>query len=321
MLTRLGLVAGIALMFALVVWRGIEPVAQALVALGWGLLLLPPAYLPSLGLAAASWRPLFRPRREPSLAAALRATWIGNSVSLLLPVTGLGGEVVRARLVALDGIRARDAAASVIAGQAVQALSLAVWALLGAGLLAARTGESALAVAVTIAAGLVMAGTLGFVAVQHAGVAGRVAGALARLVRGGDGMTAKSGGLRLDAALRRIYARPRRLALALALHLAARVALALEVWLAAYLIGMSLTFTDALMVKSLTGAARGLLFMVPGGIGIQEAGYVALAAVVDASPAALLAVSLATRGRELVIGAPGLLAWHRAEARALRGRA
>ena len=69
------------------------------------------------------------------------------------------------------------------------------------------------------------------------------------------------------------------------------------------------------MLKSLTGALRGAAFVVPSGWGVQEAGYVVLGGLIGLSPELMLAVSLATRARELLIGVPGLIAWQVAEGR------
>ena len=54
--------------------------------------------------------------------------------------------------------------------------------------------------------------------------------------------------------------------------------------------------------------ARGA-FAVPGALGVQEGGYVMLGRVVGLGPETALALSLAKRVRELVLGVPGLIAW------------
>ena len=69
------------------------------------------------------------------------------------------------------------------------------------------------------------------------------------------------------------------------------------------------------MLKSLTGALRGAAFVVPGGWGIQEGGYVVLGALIGLTPEFMLALSLATRAREVLMALPGLLAWQHAEGR------
>ena len=68
-----GLVGGLAAVALLVAWQGFATVAGILAAAGWGLLLLPIAWLPNLLCGAASWRMLFAPGRAPRFMDALRA--------------------------------------------------------------------------------------------------------------------------------------------------------------------------------------------------------------------------------------------------------
>ncbi len=63
------------------------------------------------------------------------------------------------------------------------------------------------------------------------------------------------------------------------------------------------------MLNSLAVALRSAAFVVPGGLGVQEGGYVAVGALLGLPPDVMLAVSLATRLGELIEGLPGLLAW------------
>jgi uncharacterized membrane protein YbhN (UPF0104 family) len=75
-----------------------------------------------------------------------------------------------------------------------------------------------------------------------------------------------------------------------------------------------------LAVESLMYAARGVAFMLPGGLGVQEGAYVVLAPLFGLQPSDLLAVSLLRRARDLVVGVPVLLIWQAREGRALVSR-
>jgi len=55
------------------------------------------------------------------------------------------------------------------------------------------------------------------------------------------------------------------------------------------------------------------LFAVPGALGVQEGGYLLLAPLVGLPADAALALSLAKRARELILGLPGLLYLHLSE--------
>ena len=67
---------------------------------------------------------------------------------------------------------------------------------------------------------------------------------------------------------------------------------------------------DALLLESLGQAIRGAAFAIPGALGVQEGGYLLLAPVAGLPPDAALALSLAKRARELLLGVPGLLYLH-----------
>ena len=63
-------------------------------------------------------------------------------------------------------------------------------------------------------------------------------------------------------------------------------------------------------MESLGQAIRGAAFAIPGALGVQEGGYLLLAPLVGLPPDAGLALSLAKRARELLLGLPGLLYLH-----------
>ena len=71
------------------------------------------------------------------------------------------------------------------------------------------------------------------------------------------------------------------------------------------------------MLESLGQAARSAGFMVPGGLGIQEGGFLLIGSHIGLTPELALSLSLIKRGRELIIGIPGLIAWQIAEGRGL----
>ena len=71
------------------------------------------------------------------------------------------------------------------------------------------------------------------------------------------------------------------------------------------------------MLKSLTSIITDIAFVIPNGYGVQEGGYLMLGALIGLTPEFSLAISLATRIRELVIDLPGLVYWHHIEAKYL----
>lgn len=316
-LPTIGVVAGLAVIGLLVAWQGAARVADILGSVGWGIALLPLVWLLHLMASAASWRLLFGSGKGPRFIEAARALWMGHSVSTLLPVAGVGEEVVKVRVLTQADVSGVDASAAVVLDKTVQALSLLAWGLVGAGLLAGIHGGTDLAIAALIGSALLATGIAGFIAVQHAGPFGFLAQRLGRLpgFRNWSHLAHRAG--EVDAIILELYRRRGRLALACALRLGARVVMTAEIVLVAYLMGHPVSLVDAIILRSLTTALRGATFVVPNGLGIQEGGFVALGVVAGLPPEFMLALSLATRGRELLVSVPGLIAWQHAEGRTL----
>jgi putative membrane protein len=117
-------------------------------------------------------------------------------------------------------------------------------------------------------------------------------------------------GLRgLHRSLLATYRRRRWLHVSILLHLMAWVSGAAEAWLGFRLLGHTVGVGAVLAIESLVYALRSVAFFVPSAVGVQEGGYVILGSVYGVPPEAALALSLLKRGREVILGVPGLLAW------------
>jgi hypothetical protein len=78
---------------------------------------------------------------------------------------------------------------------------------------------------------------------------------------------------------------------------------------------------DALLLESVGQAIRGAAFAIPASLGMQEGGYLLVAPLVGLTPDLGLALSLAKRARELLLGMPGLAYLHWSQSNWLRRRA
>ena len=123
--------------------------------------------------------------------------------------------------------------------------------------------------------------------------------------------------LRAEALLMRREMRRQRagLPLAIVLHFFAWGMSGVQVWLAAQVFGLHLSLFGALAIESAATSARMILFFVPGGLVMQEAGAVLAGAALGVAAAPALALSLVLRLRDVVFGA-ALLAWPWLEYRA-----
>jgi putative membrane protein len=116
-------------------------------------------------------------------------------------------------------------------------------------------------------------------------------------------------GARVDAAVREIFGARARLSRALGWQIAGLVAGCSETWFALRWLGHPVGFSDALVLESLTQAARSVFFMVPSALGVQEAGLIGVGLLLGLGSDVALALSLAKRMREVLFGLPSLLAW------------
>jgi uncharacterized membrane protein YbhN (UPF0104 family) len=90
-----------------------------------------------------------------------------------------------------------------------------------------------------------------------------------------------------------------------------------QVWLAGRVFGLHLSLFGALAIEATATSARMILFFVPGGLVMQEAGAVLAGAVMGIAAPQALALSLVLRLRDVVFGA-ALLLWPALEYRARR---
>jgi putative membrane protein len=122
-----------------------------------------------------------------------------------------------------------------------------------------------------------------------------------------------------DLAVRQTYEHRLRSACSFALNLIGWLVGTGEVYLVLKLINAPVSWRSALLLESLGQAIRGAGFAIPGSLGVQEGGFLLLAPLAGLPAGTALALSLAKRARELLLGAPGLLYLHFFERRTLSG--
>ena len=311
----IALMLGLALFIGLVIHEGIASVADALAAAGWGLLLVATYHLLPLLLDSSALAVL--PPRRHRFGTVLRARWINESVNGLLPVAQMGGPLVMVRQLVQDGGRADQAGAVVTVATTQQMLSQAVFAAIGIVLLAAYAGDRTLMWVLLIGSALFAANATWFYYLQRRGLFARLARMLSKVASGREWLDLTGGAEALDVAVQSVYRHAGAVRASFALNLAGWLAGTGEVWLALYSLGHPVSLLDALFLESLGQAIRGIAFLIPGALGVQEGGYVLLGAMVGVPADTALALSLTKRARELLLGLPGLLSWQIHEGRRL----
>jgi putative membrane protein len=147
---------------------------------------------------------------------------------------------------------------------------------------------------------------------------GAVFGRLQKFLRPLVGETALADAAQsLDQELRACMDRWRPLLMAGFLQFAALAAGSAEVWFALHLFGHPVGIDTALILESMTQAMRHLAFVIPAGLGVQEATLVLFGHLLGISGELALAVSMAKRMREILCGIPSLISWQWMEGRRL----
>jgi len=298
------LVLGMAAACFLVMEIG-QAVLRALPALPLGIAV----HTLQLAAAAMAWRCLFHAPR-PGVWSMLRARWIRESLNGLLPLVGIGGGVLAGLAIARQTDRPF---AGVAAGATVDLLIESVtelpFLLVG------------LAVFALVAPGTLSLSHLGALVLPLA-----LATALAVSIRLGVGRETALRLLRrigFDGALRSlckslavVNSGTGPIAQAAAWHLLAWTLGAAEVWAILAVLGTPVSLAEAYVIESLGMAARSLGFVLPAGLGAQEAGLAAVGVALGVPLQEAIAMAMLKRLREVLMNVPGLIAWQRTERRA-----
>jgi putative membrane protein len=286
---------------------------------GWRLLWLIPYRLVFFVLYALGWLALLQPddpSRRISFGYLVWVTSVRDAVDRLLPVASVGGSVIGIRLLRWRGLDAAPISASVIVEIVLTLIAVYLFTALGLFLLVelnATGQEYRRLLLVFILCLPVPVGTV--LLLRYGSAFGRLYKFLRPLV--GEG--ALSGHAEaLDRQVRRLLRRRWRLLIAGAVQFAALVSGAFEVWFALRLFGHPVGWTTAVALESMTQAVRHLAFVVPAGVGVQEAGLILFGHAFGISGELALAVSMAKRLREVLCGLPSLLSWQWVEGRRLQ---
>lgn len=308
------LTAGVLLFLALLVSQGLPAILSTLAAAGWGLLAVTAFHLIPLLIDAEAIRVLYRRgQTRHVLRDAVLTRWIGESANSLMPAGQLGGPVFMARHLARRGMPLAQAAAVITVSTTLQTFAQILFALLGVLLLGARAGgvsEHTLRSMALIASGFLALQIVGFYYLQRRGFFSRLLRLVTRLAGSQKLSGLMTQAQAIDAAVHETYSRSGPVALSFLASLVGWLIGAGEVYLILFYMGHPVSWVTALLLESLGQAVRGAAFAVPGALGVQETGYVLLAPLAGLTPEVALALSLAKRVRELLLGLPGLLYLH-----------
>lgn len=310
-LVQLGLVAaGIALLAVLIRRIGVAQLLVDLRAFGWAFAVV---VLFELGFDACNtlaWRTTL-PRGAPVGFPLL--FWVreaGVAINQLTPTATVGGELVKAMLLR-PRLPTAVTAASLVAARMSYTLAQTALVLLGLTTLLGRLRQAPdLAAAVVVVVVATIIGVLAFVWLQRRGIFATLAAGAGRLgVGGGLLARAQTGGVALDAHLAAFYGeRPAAFAASLLWHCCGQLVGLFQLAYILAALGFPTPLATCLAMEAFALVLDAAAFLVPGRVGVQEAGRVLVFTTFGLGAPTALAAAVIVRLNQLTVAALGLAA-------------
>ena len=306
------LVAGLALFGWSMSGLDMAELGRTLARVGvWAPLILVPYFVVYL-VDCLAWKQTLPSAKIPFFGL-FRIRWAGESVNNVIPSAYIGGEAVKVWLLRKRGIAAKEGATSAVVSKTAQTVAQ-VGFILAAALfffvIAPDQPGLRAALLAIIAGALAALGALGWI--QSVGLF-RVSYLLARALPGAKGWIERKKHklLEFDETTFQFYRNERpRFYKATSLYFAGFLLDTLEIFLAAHLLGLPISWPQALVVEAFAGVAKIAGLWVPGSLGVQESGIVAVCRLAGLPDSLGVAYALIRRGRDVIFAAIGwLLLW------------
>lgn len=269
-------------------------------------------------LYAVGWSELLKASdraHNPGFGYVLWATTVRDAVDRLLPVASVGGSLVGVRILQWRRIPGAAAGASVIVEILLTLVAVYLFTALGLVLLADHGATHQYHRVLLIFLLTLPVPIVTLTMLKNGAILKRLQTLIHSWV--GEGVVSRATES-LDRAVRGLLHRPRALVVAGGLQVLALISGAFEIWLPLRLFGHPVSGASAVMLESMTQAIRHIAFVVPAGVGVQEAGLIVFGHLVGISSEMALAVGMVKRIRELAWGIPTLVSWQWMEGRRLR---
>lgn len=286
----------------IVVWLvreiGLSTLMAELHKLSWRLpLILLPQVVTNV-CKTEGWRAAF-PRRRPRFGLLFPVRLAGEAVNETTPTGTMGGDALKAFLLARAGagVPVAEGLVAVVVAKTALVASLAAFIATAAALgwALGNTSPGMLTLLALLAA-YMTASTAGFVWAQLRGMF-RMGGRALSWVGLGDRVAA--GADRLDADLRWLYRERRgQMGTVLGLSLVGWATGALETWLMLALLESPVSLPTALLIEAGATGVRAVGFLIPGSIGVLEGGLVGIFGMLGLGSSTGLAFGIARRFRE-----------------------
>ncbi len=305
---------GLAAATGIIIWSGIDPVLAALDRAGWGILWTSLYHILSMIFCVVGWQALMPGRTRPSLGFFLYVLWLRSSVNNMMPVARIGGEVLAVRVMTKHGVIKTSAIASTVVELTMSVIAVFIFDVTGIGLFTWHIADRH--TGWQLATGLLLSipAIIAMIIVQRAGVCGLLSKMFTLMFRD-KGKKFADNAAQLDRAVHTMYRRKKRVLVCGFWQLLAWGAGAGEIWLALYFLGHTLPLVQAFMLEALIQASASAAFVVPGALGVQEAGFLLFGGMLGLPADIAVALAVMRRCRDLLLYVPGLIAWQVQEGR------
>ena len=308
LLARLGLVALICLCLRI----GPSEIFQTLASLGWqGFLIITGSHLVIVMLRAMAWRGVWP---AMPVLALFRARLVRNAVADCLPFSPSSGLAIAARVIVSQNRAGRLLAMTAATlDAAIHLATQLLFISIGLMFLACSLGNMPSA-RVAIAA-LAAAAFAGFIVMaMFYRTRGFHIDLLAKIRSGQSHEDAL-----LNTMLADLFSGRCGLLRAGGCHFLACLAMSVQTLLILKMLGQNVGLKSALGIEALVMLVRTAAFSLPAAIGLQEAAYLFVAAMLGVPTLPAIALALLQRARDLTIGVPVLCWWRAAHGSAWLG--
>ena len=298
------LLLGLAL-FAWFIYRaGPAEILASVSRLGWLALVVPLPYFLVYVFDTWGWYLAFGGNKaaRPSFLTLFRVRWAGESINSVIPSGYVGGEALKAYLLHRRGVPGLTASTSVVASKTCQVLAQVAFIGIGAAAaqshLPADSGARRGMMFVMLASVIVIA--LLFV-LQRRGMFNSLRALFSRLHIRIKILERNEAHLRqLDEEIYTFYRRsPGRFFFTTLIYLLGWLADALEIYVVCALLGLPLSWSEAVAIESFVSVAKAVGIFAPAAMGVQESGILLLFHLFGLPAPIGVAYALLRRGREL----------------------
>ena len=246
-----------------------------------------------------------------------RVRWCGEAVNNVVPSAYVGGEAVKVYLLRKRGVAIRDATASVIVGRTVQTLTQVMFIALGSAAflsIAQPTSAFRQGMIAVLVGSLAAIGALFWL--QSRGMFSILFAILERLKIRIKSLESNRAGLeQVDRQVVGFYRHDRgRFFKSTCFYLGGWLLDTMDIFLVSWLVGMPISWSQALAIEAFIGVAKVLGLFVPGALGVQESGIALVCRMAGLPDALGLSYAIIRRGREVIYASFGWLLLYAEEA-------